>query len=503
MEKMFIGKCPCCDADCYGEAGQTKVICEYCGTEFDAKAMALGNEPKKFDPNSFQTQGPASDGSWQVPTYGAFTNGAPAYGAAPNNYQGMAQGTKKKSSTGLVIGLVILIVVLVLAAFGLGGYVIYNRIVLPAVEQTTALNQGLERTNPDDYNEDREIPDQDPELNPENWDQDGGEDSSATDPDSISGGSQGDGGDDNDYGSSEENDNTSYDEQYPNDIDLKIPEMGLEDKNGFSYYGCRNIVTKDMIVKFPEYWDTERFDDEEFIAYNYDDEFAMFLVTTSDGVEGYNLSDEEIKESFLGGLIGALDNGELVSSENRTIGNIDGLYAEYKANYSGVDIKGTIFAFIDGDILYGYQLGESSGNAHDYTPDFVRSLETITSVVEDPSYKRDDSEDLSSYTKGERLAILQAKSYLRSSAFSRDGLIHQLSAEYGEGFTVSVATMAVDHLEETGQVDWYEQCLKAIDEIVKYGSDDSRDYIFRLLTLEDIRAFPEDMANKALDEKGY
>ena len=63
--------------------------------------------------------------------------------------------------------------------------------------------------------------------------------------------------------------------------------------------------------------------------------------------------------------------------------------------------------------------------------------------------------------------------------------------------------MAVNHIEETGQVDWYEQCLKAIDEIVKYGSDNTRDKIFRLLTLDDIRAFPEDMANKALDEKGY
>ncbi|MCR5656456.1 MAG: Ltp family lipoprotein [Butyrivibrio sp.] len=486
MEKVFMGKCPFCQADCYGEAGQAKVTCDYCGSSFYTGAGIRYNQVN-----------------------------APTYGAASTYYQNVNPTGKKKSNTGLVVAVLAVIAVLIFAAIGVGGYAFYNRILLPAIEdQQAALNQGSGDSNFVEYDEEREIPDQDPELNPENMTPE----TEVVEPEVQPGDIQED-GQDTAYGDTQEDslntddihhdglevtDNSDYDLKYPNDADLKVPEEGLTDKAGFDYYNCRNIVMKDMKVRFPDYWDTQQFDDEQYLAYNYDDEFAMYIVSSSDGVSGYNLTDKEFSDSFLEGLVGALGNGELVSSENRTIGDIDGLYAEYKANYNGVEVKGTIFAFINGDTLYGYQLGESSNNAHDYTPDFIRSLETITSVVDEPAYERDDEEDLSSYTNGEKLAILEAKSYIRHSAFSRDGLIHQLSAEYGEGFTETVATMAVDHLEQTGQVDWYEQCLKAIDEIVTYGSDDyTRDKIFRLLTLESIRAFPEDLANKALDEKGY
>jgi Host cell surface-exposed lipoprotein len=50
-----------------------------------------------------------------------------------------------------------------------------------------------------------------------------------------------------------------------------------------------------------------------------------------------------------------------------------------------------------------------------------------------------------------------AENYLDFSAFSRKGLIEQLSSEYGEGFSKADAIYAVNHLD----VDWNEQAAKS------------------------------------------
>ena len=60
-------------------------------------------------------------------------------------------------------------------------------------------------------------------------------------------------------------------------------------------------------------------------------------------------------------------------------------------------------------------------------------------------------------TRSQEQAIGAAESYLEFSAFSRKGLIRQLSSDAGEGFSVADATFAVDHLK----VNWNEQAAKA------------------------------------------
>lgn len=54
-------------------------------------------------------------------------------------------------------------------------------------------------------------------------------------------------------------------------------------------------------------------------------------------------------------------------------------------------------------------------------------------------------------------AIKSAESYLRVMGFSRQGLIDQLSSEYGSAYPEDVATWAVDNV----QVDWNEQAVKS------------------------------------------
>jgi hypothetical protein len=63
----------------------------------------------------------------------------------------------------------------------------------------------------------------------------------------------------------------------------------------------------------------------------------------------------------------------------------------------------------------------------------------------------------SSETAGQENARRSAESYLEFSAFSRKGLIQQLSSEYGEGFSKADAIFAVNHID----VDWNEQAAKS------------------------------------------
>jgi hypothetical protein len=60
-------------------------------------------------------------------------------------------------------------------------------------------------------------------------------------------------------------------------------------------------------------------------------------------------------------------------------------------------------------------------------------------------------------TVSQKNAIASAENYLSSQAFSREGLIKQLSSKYGEGFSKADAKYAVDHIK----VNWNEQAAKA------------------------------------------
>lgn len=57
-----------------------------------------------------------------------------------------------------------------------------------------------------------------------------------------------------------------------------------------------------------------------------------------------------------------------------------------------------------------------------------------------------------------------AQDYLAFKAFSRAGLIEQLSSEYGSSFDVSDATAAVDSLN----VDWNEQAARSAEEYLGF-----------------------------------
>jgi hypothetical protein len=67
-------------------------------------------------------------------------------------------------------------------------------------------------------------------------------------------------------------------------------------------------------------------------------------------------------------------------------------------------------------------------------------------------------------------AVEEARSYLRSMAFSRQGLIDQLSSEYGSKFPLADAEFAVAYIENNSEVDWNAQAVKSAKEYLDSSS---------------------------------
>lgn len=102
------------------------------------------------------------------------------------------------------------------------------------------------------------------------------------------------------------------------------------------------------------------------------------------------------------------------------------------------------------------------------------------------------------YTLEQQNALEQAQSYLQFSSFSRQGLIDQLSSEYGSGYPVDVATWAAD----TVGADWNAEAVEQAKSYLEYSSF-SRQGLFDQLTSPYGSQFTADEANYALAAVGY
>jgi hypothetical protein len=81
---------------------------------------------------------------------------------------------------------------------------------------------------------------------------------------------------------------------------------------------------------------------------------------------------------------------------------------------------------------------------------FLRLAMIVTLFAVAPSWA-------DSLTGPQNNAVRSAKHYLSMAGFSRDGLIEQLSSDYGDGYEVADATVAVDSLK----IDWNEQAVRS------------------------------------------
>ena len=95
------------------------------------------------------------------------------------------------------------------------------------------------------------------------------------------------------------------------------------------------------------------------------------------------------------------------------------------------------------------------------------SSKTEANVDENPSEQLvvADSSEVADTANPEGLsrpqknAVRSAEQYINMTGFSREGLIEQLSSEYGDGYGVDDATIAIDSLN----IDWNEQAVRSAE----------------------------------------
>ncbi|WP_394554552.1 Ltp family lipoprotein [Agromyces sp. MMS24-JH15] len=95
-------------------------------------------------------------------------------------------------------------------------------------------------------------------------------------------------------------------------------------------------------------------------------------------------------------------------------------------------------------------------------------------------------------------AVREAQNYLNIMAFSRQGLIDQLSSEYGSQYPVDVATYAVDYLAPDWNAEAGEQAKQYLDVMPM-----SRDELFDQLTSAYGGQFTPEQATAGLAAVGY
>ncbi|WP_347461043.1 Ltp family lipoprotein [Acinetobacter sp. ANC 7454] len=105
-------------------------------------------------------------------------------------------------------------------------------------------------------------------------------------------------------------------------------------------------------------------------------------------------------------------------------------------------------------LVIGLVFGDESPEQASTTP--IAETESNIETESMPSHQVSNPE-APNLTGPQKNAIRSAKQYLSFTAFSREGLIQQLSSSYGDGYDVADATVAVDSLD----VNWNEQAVKA------------------------------------------
>lgn len=104
-------------------------------------------------------------------------------------------------------------------------------------------------------------------------------------------------------------------------------------------------------------------------------------------------------------------------------------------------------------------------------------------------------------TVSQQNAYESARDYLDFSAFSRAGLIQQLTSEYGSGFPAADAEFAIERLEAEGGVDWNAEAAEAAKDYLEFSSF-SRSGLLQQLTSEFGSQFTPAQAEYGVSQTG-
>ena len=109
----------------------------------------------------------------------------------------------------------------------------------------------------------------------------------------------------------------------------------------------------------------------------------------------------------------------------------------------------------------------SNGGSQSNTPTAAKSSESSPQENVDTTIQEVEKTTVPAKPKmtlSQENAVKEARSYLNTMAFSRKGLIEQLSSEFGSEFPLADAEFAVNYLEKNNEVDWNFQAAKSAKE---------------------------------------
>ena len=103
-------------------------------------------------------------------------------------------------------------------------------------------------------------------------------------------------------------------------------------------------------------------------------------------------------------------------------------------------------------------------------------------------------EQESNVPKEHAAALKKAESYAKRSNMSKEAIRHQLTSEYGEGFSEEAAAYAIEQID----YDWKENALKKAESYSK-TSHMSKQGIYKQLISEHGEKFTEEEAQYAIE----
>lgn len=141
--------------------------------------------------------------------------------------------------------------------------------------------------------------------------------------------------------------------------------------------------------------------------------------------------------------------------------------------------------------------GSSSTSSASGTSE-VAMTESNTNITSTPEATPEETQDpLEGFSFEERNAITQATSYIEHSAFSRAGLVQQLSSE-AEGYSAESAEKAVKYLEDNNLVDWKEEACEQAESYLQHSAYSRADLLKQLTS--DAEKYTEEEAEYAMQE---
>ncbi len=148
----------------------------------------------------------------------------------------------------------------------------------------------------------------------------------------------------------------------------------------------------------------------------------------------------------------------------------------------------------------GFMASDDTESMFDQLQAYVDSPEFMENAVL-PDMPEHDL-DLSGMTLSQQNAVKTALNYIDLMAFSRQGLIEQMSSEYGDNYPRADVEYALSYLEKNNLVDWNEeaaQCAQNYLDIMSF----SRDGLYQQMTSESGDKYTKEQTEYALSQVGY